>query len=101
MLKPKCKLCGGDCGLICKKFAAEAPKPKLRAMVNAVPAKKLTKSIHEAVKKTKPSTKKPRKPILRAGRPKKGTEDKTLSAQRPWKEAGISRRTWYRQRGGQ
>lgn len=30
------------------------------------------------------------------GRPKKGEEDKTLRATRPWEAEGISMRTWYR-----
>ncbi|MDE2101778.1 MAG: hypothetical protein KGL39_31315 [Patescibacteria group bacterium] len=30
------------------------------------------------------------------GRPRKGTEDKTLTATRPWEAQGISQSTWYR-----
>jgi hypothetical protein len=93
--KPKCKLCGGDCGLICKKFAAEAPKPKLREIVDAVPARKIPKpGARGNASKTRSA--KPKPAAARAGRPKKGAEGDTLSAQKPWEKEGVSRVTWYR-----
>lgn len=41
----------------------------------------------------------PAKKSARAGRPLKGTEAHTITAQTPWKAAGVSRRTWYRRQG--
>lgn len=32
------------------------------------------------------------------GRPRKGAEDKTLRATKPWEAEGISMRTWYRRK---
>ena len=32
------------------------------------------------------------------GRPKKGMEHESLKARMPWVAAGVSQRTWYRQR---
>ncbi len=41
MLKPKCKLCGGDCGLICQKFTIKEPKSeRLQKAVAEIPANK-------------------------------------------------------------
>lgn len=36
----------------------------------------------------------------RFGRPLAKDAHKTLAATKPWEAEGVSRRTWYRQRGG-
>lgn len=43
--------------------------------------------------KPAPRTDEPLK--IARGRPKKGTESLTFSAQKPWEAEGISRATWY------
>lgn len=36
--------------------------------------------------------------IVPRGRPRRGEENKTLSAQKPWAKEGMSRPTWYRRK---
>ena len=46
-------------------------------------------------RKAWPATVRARK-IVPRGRPRKGEENKTLSAQKPWAKENMSRPTWYR-----
>jgi hypothetical protein len=36
--------------------------------------------------------------VVKAGAPKAADKERTLTALKPWEEAGVSRRTWYRNR---
>ena len=48
-------------------------------------------------RKAWPATVRAGKSVSR-GRPRRGEEDKTLSAQKPWAKEGMSRPTWYRRK---
>jgi uncharacterized Zn finger protein (UPF0148 family) len=58
---------------------------ELRETISAQPEKPATSPI-ETISKT------------RRGRPRKGDSRETISAAKPWKPAGMSRATWYRQK---
>ena len=96
----RCKICGGECGLVCRGLgfersgmSSEVPNAKSGASANDGPRAPLS-AIHGdggrlGAIQAAPDT-------SRKGRPRLEDRPATIEAQAPWIALGMSRRTWYR-----
>lgn len=108
----KCKICGGQCGLVCKGLGfssapARAPVASDRiqpARGHAVPVSGGNGDRTAGIRKDDAGKDRQASSAVReasakkgkGGRPRLGAESETNAARKPWVLQNMSERTWYR-----
>lgn len=100
----RCKRCGVDLAMVGRAHRCvseqvpgrsgsrfESGETQVRRVVRSNPTKSSTRAGAKRLGSRGPSP-------GSGGRPKKGDEEKTLKATKPWEAQGISQRTWYRRK---